>query len=146
MKIAFLIIWTVVGWLCGVYICKDYKKRVEILQEISDVATVIEENITHFKRPTAEILLAYPFKTPLSDILLEKSELGGEMPKETADLKALLLEIETCETVTAKSKLEAFEKRNQASLENAKKQLKQKGETSQKLGILFGLLVGILWL
>lgn len=146
MKVVFLIIWTVIGWLCGLYICKDYKKKVEILQEVSDVASSTLENITHFKRPTTEILMAYPFKTPLSDILLEKSDLKCDMPKETAQLKDLLLEIETCETVTAKSKLEAFVKKNNTALENAKKQLKQKGETSQKLGILFGLLVGILWL
>ncbi len=148
MGITFLIIWIIVGFVCGVYICKSYKAKVDTLCEIGEICTALEENISHFKRPTSEFLAAYPFKTPNSDILLSQNEKSNKKTATTEvnDFKALLLEIETCETITAKSKLQAFAKRNKEKLEKAEKEYKQKGETSKKLGMLFGLLMGILWL
>ncbi len=147
MNVAILIVWIIAGWGVGFYICKGYQKRMQLLEEMSEVCGELEDNISSFKHPTAKVLAAFPFKTQLSDILFKENYLPSYIDKDVAkSFKSLLSEIEICETVTAKSKIQAFGIKNKVLLDKAKSEYIQKGETSRKLGILFGLLFGILWM
>lgn len=147
MKIALMIIWIAVGSFGGWWLSKSYKNRVAILEESCALLEKINGSVSVSKIPTKDVLAAYPFQTPLSDILFKDGYCVEYFKQAEAEsLKNLICEIQTCKSGSAIGKIQACLSDMQKALETARKECAQKSAMSQKLGLLFGLLIGILWL
>ncbi|MFI3167046.1 MAG: hypothetical protein R3Y32_02895 [Bacillota bacterium] len=147
MTVAIMIVPICVGGFLGFYLSKSYKKRLDIIRETDDFISEVKANIKVLKRPIEEIVASFNFKTDLKEIL-QNSDFNSEYMKkdESAQLCETLEEIRYLESISAQNKLAVFQEKNKITLEKAIEEYSKKGVMYQKLGLLFGLLIGILWL
>ncbi len=140
-----LILPILVGGFMGFYLSKSYKKRLETLLEMEKLALAINLGVANFKQPIADILEKFTFKTEVENAIQNEEYKNEYLTKEEAtSLKNLLEELSYASSGIATQKVEMFLESLKIPLEKASEEYKKRGVMYQKLGLLFGLLVGIL--
>ncbi len=137
--------WTVAGGVVGVVLSKTYKNRKEIACELFDLVCEIERNIAVYKKPIKDVLGEYKYKTALEK-LVQKEDISEELLKkeEAVNFLVFISEMEVSQSENASVKLAIYKDEVSKIMEKAKEDNQKKGITYQKLGLLFGLAVGIL--